>query len=174
MTPSTQDLARIVVIGIGATATMDAWLLFLQRLNVGTLNFDFIGRWIGHLARGTWAHDSIAKSAPVTGERALGWLTHYGVGIGFATLMFAVGGTGWTTNPSLLPAVLVGMATVVAPLFVLQPAMGAGIASSRTAAPVRNCIRSLANHTVFGVGLYLAATLLAQASSALSLRATVL
>ncbi len=51
-------------------------------------------------------------------------------------------------------------ATVSAPLFVMQPAMGAGFAASRTPTPVRNVIRSIANHTVFGLGLYLAATAL--------------
>jgi hypothetical protein len=34
--------------------------------------------------------------------------------------------------------------------------LGAGIASSKTKAPVLNCIKSLATHTVFGFGLYLA------------------
>lgn len=154
-----QEVARVVLIGVGATAAMDAWLFLLKRLGVPTLNFAFIGRWIGHLARGTWSHGAIAKATPVKGELALGWLTHYAVGIAFAELMVSVGGTGWVANPSLLPAVLVGMATVVAPLFVLQPAMGAGIASSKTATPAKNCIRSLANHTVFGFGLYLAAIL---------------
>lgn len=158
MTPFAHDIARIVFIGIGATAVMDAWLLLLKRMHVPTLNFALVGRWIGHLARGVWKHDAIAKAAPVDGELALGWLTHYGIGILFAALMVAVGGAGWTSSPSLLPAVLVGMATVLAPLVVLQPAMGAGLASSRTPTPVKNCLRSLANHTVFGVGLYLAAT----------------
>ena len=61
----------------------------------------------------------------------------------------------------VLPAVLVGMATVAAPLFVMQPAMGSGIAASRTPTPLRNCMRSIANHTVFGLGLYLTALLMA-------------
>ena len=60
----------------------------------------------------------------------------------------------------VLPALAVGMGTVAAPLLVMQPAMGAGIASSRTPTPVKNCLRSLANHTVFGAGLYLAAAAL--------------
>lgn len=47
-----------------------------------------------------------------------------------------------------------GIGTVVLPLFVMQPAMGAGFASSRTATPVLNVLKSLANHTVFGLGLY--------------------
>ena len=52
---------------------------------------------------------------------------------------------------------LIGLGTVVAPLFILQPALGAGIASSKTSAPVFNTMKSLATHTVFGIGLFLAA-----------------
>jgi len=152
-----ENLARVAFIGIGATATMDAWLLLLKRVGVPTLNFAFVGRWIVHLARGKWSHDTIARAAPVEGELALGWLTHYIVGIAFAGLLVAIYGVAWTRNPSLLPALSVGMGSVVAPWFVMQPAMGAGIASSRTAVPARNCARSLANHTVFGAGLYIAA-----------------
>jgi hypothetical protein len=66
-------------------------------------------------------------------------------------------GSDWVRAPTLLPALLTGILTVLAPLLVLQPAMGAGIASTRTQAPLLNSLKSLANHTVFGVGLYLAA-----------------
>jgi hypothetical protein len=45
----------------------------------------------------------------------------------------------------------------VAPLLILQPALGAGIASSKTPTPVLNSIKSLVTHTVYGFGLYLAA-----------------
>lgn len=157
MGPAAEQVAHIALIGIGATAVMDLWLLILKRLNVPTLNFAFIGRWIGHLARGKWAHEAIAKASPVKGELALGWLTHYAIGIAFAVVLVGLYGMGWTQAPSLLPALGVGVATVAVPLFVMQPAMGAGLASSRTKTPLMNVLRSLANHTVFGAGLYIAA-----------------
>jgi hypothetical protein len=162
MNPLAEHLARILLIGIGATLVMDLWLLLLQRMNVPTLNFAFIGRWVGHLAKGRWAHDPISRSAPIKGELALGWLTHYAVGIAFAGVLIMVSGAAWARSPSVLPALFVGVATVLVPLFVMQPAMGAGIASSRTPTPLKNLIRSLANHSVFGLGLYLAASLLAR------------
>ncbi|ODV43346.1 hypothetical protein AWV79_18295 [Cupriavidus sp. UYMMa02A] len=155
------ELTIIIAIGIGATAFMDVWLMFLKRIGVPTLNFAFIGRWVGHLFRGTFAHASIGQAQPIHGERALGWLTHYAIGIAFAALLVAIQGIGWASNPTVLPAVLVGMATVAAPLFVMQPAMGSGFAASRTPTPLRNCARSIANHTVFGFGLYLTAVLMA-------------
>lgn len=150
---------EIIVIGIGATVVMDLWLMLLKRLGVKTLNMAFIGRWAGHLAQGRFAHASIGAAAPVPGEGALGWLVHYATGIAFAAALVAVAGPGWLAAPTLAPALLVGVATVGAPLFVMQPAMGLGVASSKTPAPIRNCLRSLANHAVFGFGLYLSALL---------------
>jgi len=157
MTPFDADLPRAVAIGIGATAVMDLWLMLLKTLGVPTLNFALLGRWVGHMPRGQWAHDGIARAAPVRGELALGWAAHYVTGIAFAALLAALAGPAWLRAPSLLPALCFGIATVVLPFFVMQPAMGAGIASSRTATPALNVLKSLANHTVFGLGLYAAA-----------------
>ncbi|PAU63895.1 hypothetical protein BZL41_11280 [Pseudomonas sp. PIC25] len=154
------DIIQVSLIGIGATAVMDLWLSLLRRLGVQTLSMAFIGRWVGHLFRGRFAHAAIAKAQPIPSELALGWLTHYVVGVAFAGVLVALAGIDWTANPTLLPAVLVGAGTVVAPLFVMQPAMGAGFAASKTPTPLKNCLRSLANHTVFGLGLFISALLI--------------
>ena len=155
------DAAHILFMGIGATAIMDVWLLLLQRLGVPTLNFALIGRWAGHWRLGIWKHEAIAKAVPVRGELALGWFVHYASGITFAGLLAGIAGMDWVHNPTLLPALCVGIVTVAAPWLVMQPAMGAGIASSRTPAPAKNRLRSLANHSIFGLGLYLAAVFIA-------------
>ncbi|WP_137821450.1 DUF2938 domain-containing protein [Pseudomonas sp. D(2018)] len=152
-------IITVACIGIGATAVMDIWLLVLKRMGVQTLNFAFIGRWVGHLLRGRFSHEAIARAEPIPGELALGWFTHYAIGVGFAGLLVVLTGIGWTASPTLLPAVLVGMGTVAAPLLVMQPAMGAGLFASKTPIPMKNCLRSLANHSVFGLGLFLAAAL---------------
>lgn len=125
------------------------------------MNFAFLGRWIGHLPQGRWFHESIAKTPPVRGELLLGWIAHYSIGISFAALLLAIVGLRWARSPTLVPALLVGLVTVLAPLLILQPALGAGIASWKTATPVFNSVKSLVTHTVFGVGLYLAARLTA-------------
>jgi len=152
-----QDIANIVLIGGGATVVMDVWLTFLKRMGVPTLNFAFIGRWVGHLFRGRFAHPSIGKAQPIRGELLLGWMTHYAIGIAFAGLLVGLHGIAWMRSPSLWPAVLVGVSTVMAPLFVMQPAMGSGFAASKTPTPLKNCLRSVVNHGVFGLGLYLSA-----------------
>ncbi|RYF17502.1 MAG: DUF2938 domain-containing protein [Comamonadaceae bacterium] len=158
---SLEHLARVVAIGVLATACMDAWVLLLNRLGVPSLNFAMVGRWIGHWRQGIFLHGSIAKAPPVRHEAALGWTFHYATGIAFAALLVVVTGVEWTGRPTPGPAIVLGVVTVVAPWLVMQPAMGAGIASSRTPSPGKNRARSLANHFVFGLGLYLAALLVA-------------
>ncbi|MGQ0599618.1 DUF2938 domain-containing protein [Aquabacterium sp.] len=156
-----QDALRIAFIGIGATAIMDLWLALLKRLGVTTQSFALIGRWVGHLLRGRIAHAAISKAEPIAGELAWGWLTHYAIGTAFAALLAVVAGRTWIGSPTLVPALAVGTLTVAAPLLIMQPAMGAGLFASKTPTPLKSCMRSLVNHSVFGLGLYLTATLIA-------------
>src|SRR5689334_10965754 len=123
---------------------MDAWAFVLRRLGVPSLDLALLGRWLGHLPEGRWVHPSIARAEPVAHERWIGWLAHYAIGISFAALLLATFGLGWAHAPSLLPALFLGVVTVVAPWFILQPALGAGIASSKTPKPVQNALKSLA------------------------------
>lgn len=148
---------RAVAIGVGATAVMDLWAAALRRLGVPSLDLALLGRWVGHLPDGRLLHESIAKAAPVHGELWLGWGAHYAIGVAFAALLLAVFGLGWARSPTPLPALVIGLVTVVAPLFVLQPALGAGVLSLRTPRPLFNSVKSVATHAVYGVGLYLAA-----------------
>jgi hypothetical protein len=146
---------RVALIGIGATAVMDLWAAF-QKLVFGvpSLDYGMVGRWMGHVARGCFVHENIGKSSPVRGERVIGWGAHYAIGIVFAGLLVALWGLDWAHNPTPLPALMIGLLTIVAPFFILQPGMGAGIAASRTPSPNVARLRSFIAHTAFGVGLY--------------------
>lgn len=148
---------RIVLVGIGATGVMDIGSVIQRAMKIPTLDYAMVGRWVGHLCRGQWAHNSIAKAPAIVGESVAGWAIHYFTGVLFAALLVAVEGTEWLLAPTLLPAVTVGTITVMVPFFVMQPAMGAGIAASRTPSPGINRLRSLLNHAIFGLGLYLSA-----------------
>lgn len=152
---------QTILVGVLATALMDAWLWLLQRLGVPTAGFAMVGRWVGHMARGRLMHAAIARAAPVRFELALGWLTHYLIGIAYAVLLVALCGADWLAQPSWPAALVFGLATVAAPWFVMQPAMGAGVLALKTPTPLKNALRNLANHAVFGTGLYLAATAIA-------------
>lgn len=154
--------ARGIVMGIVGAALMDLWSLALRRgFAIPTLDYAMLGRWIGHVPRGHLFHDRIATAAQIRGERVLGWLAHYGIGIAFAFVPLAIWGVDWVRSPSIGPALLVGLGTIVAPWFLMQPGMGAGIAASRTPNPAATRARNLGTHAVYGLGLYLAAVVLA-------------
>lgn len=157
MNTATESALRSVLIGAGATLTIDLWAAILGRFGIPSLRFELLGRWIGHLPHGRWMHASIGRSEPVRGELWIGWAAHYAIGVTFAALLLATFGLDWARSPTPGPALLVGVVTVLAPWLVLQPALGAGIASSKTPAPLFNSFKSLATHTVFGIGLFLAA-----------------
>jgi hypothetical protein len=151
-------IAPAIVIGAGATAIMDLWAASLRRCcRVPSLDYALLGRWIGHFPRGRFRHESIAHAAPVRYERAIGWGAHYTIGVAFAALLLAIAGLEWLKQPTLMPPLLVSSSTLVAPFLVMQPAMGAGIAASRTPRPNVARLRSVVTHTVYGVGLYASA-----------------
>ncbi|GLX77333.1 hypothetical protein tinsulaeT_06730 [Thalassotalea insulae] len=149
-------LLSIVLIGIGATVVMDLWGIVRKRLFGSTApNYKMVGRWIAYMAYGKFRHNAIATSPAMCGEHLIGWTFHYLVGIAFAALLISIWGVPWLYNPTLGPALTVGIATIAAPFLLMQPGMGAGLAAARTAKPTSARLQSLVTHTVFGLGLYL-------------------
>jgi hypothetical protein len=146
---------RSVVIGIGATLLFDLWGLLLNRVfGIPLANWGPVGRWFCHLSRGRVFHADIAAATPFAFEPIVGWISHYLVGILFAAILLATAPAGWTANPTLLPALIVGIVTVGAGWFLLQPGMGAGIAASKRPNPWRIRFLNVVAHIVFGLGLY--------------------
>lgn len=152
---------RGTIIGLGGAALMDVWAISAKRaFGIRGLDYALLGRWIGHLARGRVFHESIASADPINGERPLGWVAHYAIGIAFAILLLAVRGLEWALAPTIWPALAIGWATIVAPWFIMQPGMGAGIAASKMPNPRSARLRSLVTHTIYGIGLYASAVAL--------------
>jgi len=152
---------RSIVLGVAATALLDLWALFLQRaFAIAPPNWAMVGRWVGHLPQGRFIHDDIGQAAPVANERAIGWIFHYAVGIAFAGALLAIWGLGWARVPTLVPALIVGYVTIGCGWFILQPGMGAGIAASRRDNAMQIRMLNILGHTVFGLGLYVAALLI--------------
>jgi len=149
-----------LLIGAGATAVMDIWMLARKRLlGIPQPDYGMVGRWLAYLARGRFRHDPISASSPVHGERLTGWTAHYLIGVAFAAILLAVWGADWARQPTLGPALIVGIGGVAAPFLLMQPGMGAGIAASRTPRPAAARFQTLVTHTIFGLGLYAAARL---------------
>jgi hypothetical protein len=156
MAEVTSYFVHAVLIGAGATAFMDGWtVLRLRLLGTAPLDYGLVGRWIGHLFRGRFHHEQIAVSPPVRGEQLIGWGVHYLVGIVLAAVLLAIWGIDWVRHPTLLPPLVVGIASVALPFLLMQPGMGFGIAGSRMPRPIAARLHSLVTHGIFGFGLYL-------------------
>jgi len=148
----------LIATGIGATLVMDAGSLFRHRLFATPLpDYALVGRWVAHSTHGRIRHAAISKSTPIRGELALGWVTHYTVGIAFAWLLGLIAGATWFERPTPAPALATGIVTVLVPFLIMQPAMGSGFAAARTPRPNAARLQSVLTHTLFGAGLYLAA-----------------
>lgn len=104
-------------------------------------------------------HANINSAPSKSAECIVGWTAHYLIGITFAFIFIAIEGNAWLEQPTLVPAILFGIATVLAPLLIMQPAFGLGIAASKTSNPTQARVRSVMNHIAFGIGLYLFAEL---------------
>ena len=162
-------IVAAIGVGIGATLVMDLWSLFLKRtFNIPAPNYCFVGRWLRHMPQGTFRHDSIAAAARKPAECIVGWIAHYATGIVFALVLVLLVSPRWLQEPTLLPAMVLGLATVAAPLFVMQPSFGLGFAGSKTPDPMQTRLRSLMNHAVFGLGLYISALALSLVFNAYS------
>lgn len=150
------------IIGIGGTLAMDVWAVVLWMVfGQGAPNWAPVGRWAGHLGNGRIFHNNIADAAPVSGEQAIGWIVHYGVGIAYGMVLAIVMGSAWLAAPTFLPAFVWGILTVSAGWFLLQPGLGLGWAASKTPNPTRVRAMNLVAHTIFALGMWGAALAMA-------------
>src|SRR5215203_3378462 len=149
-----------LVIGIGGTIAMDLWALLLAAVfGLPRPNWGLVGRWFAHLAKGTFFHKDITAAQAVPNEAALGWFSHYAIGILYAATLIVFAGREWLSNPTFLPAWIVGLVTVGAGWFILQPGMGAGWAASLRPNPMQIRALNLVSHTVFAAGMFATALL---------------
>ncbi|MBS9463566.1 DUF2938 domain-containing protein [Flagellimonas sp. 389] len=155
-------ILQTILIGIGATLFMDLYALLLKIFGIKSLDYRFLGRWIGHFTKGHFRHNHIMKSSAMPYELSVGWTAHYLIGITFALLLVFAFGKKWLENPTVLPALCIGIITIIAPFFLMQPAFGFGVAGSNLPDPGKARLMSFITHSVFGLGLYLSAIILKQ------------
>lgn len=161
------SLCIAILVGIGATLIMDIWAVFLQRaFNISSLSFCLVGRWLGHMMRGKFNHEKIATATKIPAECVLGWSAHYLIGVAFALILVMSASNDWLENPTLSPALLVGLITLAIPFLIMQPALGLGIAAAKTPNPTQARLKSTATHLVFGFGLYVSACVIGYIQSA--------
>lgn len=154
-------LISTITLGLGATLTFDLWTLFLkQAFKITPSNICLIGRWLLYMPEGTFRHSNIGSALPKQAECTVGWIAHYLTGVLFACAFVVLAGKNWLQHPTPVPAITFGIVTVLMPFIIMQPAFGLGLAASKASNPAQARLRSLMNHTAFGVGLYLFALLI--------------
>src|SRR5512135_970686 len=107
-------ILHTIAIGIGASLFMDLWNLFLmQAFGIPSLNYCLLGRWLLHMPGGTFRHVNIAAASQMKYECPAGWIAHYSIGVVFAIVFVLLGPGDWLAHPTLMPALLYGILTVV-------------------------------------------------------------
>jgi len=143
-----------VVAGIAGTLTMDILNSAFSRPGfLAKIDVRLIGRMVAGWMRGQFRYNDPGEMKPVANEIFIGYLAHYGIGVGLA-VPFLLGwslGFGEITPP--LWVFVYGVATTAASCFVVYPSMGQGLCGMKSENAKKNFISSLANHIFFALGM---------------------
>ena len=157
----TPTLLQGVLIGALATLFMDVLNLAGSRTGaVGLFRPAFLGRWVGHMFRGTFTHSDIRAAPPIRWELALGELAHYSIGGALGAFYVLLSDASGVSPARMGWAVAYGALTTVFAWFLMFPSFGFGVcgkAGPPAMAPMRT---STYNHVNFGLGLGLLVKLL--------------
>ena len=119
-----------------------------------------IGRWFASVARGLVFHSDVGQVSPINHEVATAASAHYTIGVTLALVyLLACAALGLSAgNP--LSAFGFALCTSLLPWLLMFPAMGYGWFGARGPAGTRLFLSSLITHGFYGVGLWLAASIL--------------
>ncbi|WP_296181970.1 DUF2938 domain-containing protein [Pseudomonas sp. UBA1879] len=150
-----------MLIGAGGTALLDLWAQLLKRVfGLPTPPWHLVGRWFGGMRNGQFVHHrGIGNSPEIPNESKIGWTMHYVIGIVFAAALLLIWGVQWAHHPTFFPALIVGLVTVAAGWYILQPGMGVGVACNKAPNPNVARMQNIVGHVVFAIGMYWTALL---------------
>ena len=155
-----KNSVRIILIGTGATFTIDCFTFLLSLLTQKGNGIVYIGRWVAYLFKGKVFHNTIIQTPSVPNEMLIGWITHYSIGILFAFVLVLVFGIKWLSKPTIEAALVIGTISLFFPVCLLQPALGFGIAFSQLPNALFLFIKLVLIHIVYAIGLYWSAMLI--------------
>lgn len=117
--------------GVLATYGMDVGARRIVAPALGVKPPSNLGRWIGYMLKGRFAHEDITKAEPVAHEARIALVAHYAIGLilgaGYGPLLRVP-----QPRENTLPrAVAYGAATTVFPWFWMFPARGQGVIGLR-------------------------------------------
>ena len=147
-------IMQIVIVGVIACAIFDLWQRVFQKLTaIPPSDWAMVGRWsLGLMTMGQLIARDLESQAEWKNERAVGWLVHYGVAVGYAAVY------AWLMHTTILQAGLVdglifGVISVAVPWFLFLPCLGKGMLARLTPNPPLVCGLALMMHSLFGVSI---------------------
>jgi len=148
-------ILEILLLGVFATVVIDIWATFSNKvLKFPRTNWAMVGRWLGHIPGGQFAHSPIGEASEIQHENALGWAFHYFIGIVYALVYVIFVRFFLDGQPSLVSAWTFGLVTILSPWLIMQPALGMGFCATGAPQPNRVRLQNFAIHSIFGVALY--------------------
>ena len=127
------DIVHMVVVGLVATVTLDAWQQFFRLLfGMPATNWAMIARWFGHMPQGQFVQQDIGKAASVPHEGPLGCVLHYIVATGLAIIYPLLMRFVFGSPSGFLSAMVYDIATICITWFFIEPALGVGTDFART------------------------------------------
>ncbi|WP_452599731.1 DUF2938 family protein [Pontimicrobium sp. MEBiC01747] len=146
---------KTILVGLGATLCIDFWKLIASFFEMKSRGVLFLGRWLVYTSKGQFLHNTIIQTPSVENEMFFGLIGHYSIGVIFAFLLPLVYGYKWFSNPTLLRAIIVGLISLLPPIFIIQPLFGFGIAFSKIPNASQYLLKVFIIHLIYAIGLYL-------------------
>lgn len=153
------------IVGLGATVFADVIAVARQGWATTHGFYCLVGRWVGSVPRHGLIHANLRTATPVTQEAVLGWAAHIVLGILFGCAFALLFGAAAFEDPKIWQGLIFGLVTVLVPWLVFQPLFGWGIAVSKAPNPWKMRMKSVINHGVFGLGIWLSISLLGRFNS---------
>lgn len=148
---------KTILVGMGATLFIDFWKLIASFFEIKSRGILFFGRWLAYALEGQFLHNTIIQTPSANNEAFYGIIAHYGIGVIFAFLLPLIYSNKWLSKPTLLPAITVGLISLLPPIFIIQPLFGFGIAFSKIPDASQYVLKVFIIHLIYAVGLYLIA-----------------
>ena len=149
-----------VVAGVAGTVAMDVLNHLVARTGmISKIDVPMIGRMAAGWAHGRFRYEHPSEMEPIENEMLYGYVTHYSIGVCLA-VPYVLGWdllVGGPVSPAW--AVVYGVATTVASVFLVLPSMGFGVLGGRSPEGMKPALSSLANHLFYGIGMAVAVAL---------------
>ena len=118
------------------------------------------GRWFGLMAEGHFVDSDIAEAPPISHEMAIAAPMQYAIGYTLGIVYLLVISVLGLSRRGLIKAIGFGLCMNLLPWLLMFPAIGYGWFGTHGPPGTRLFLSSVVTHCIYGIGLWLAASIL--------------